>query len=46
MTMDFGYAHLFLSDAPINRTGALQDKLVGTYMNQEDILSAQLEWKF
>jgi len=46
ITVDFGYAHLFFSDAPINRTGALQDKLVGTYKNQVDILSAQLGWKF
>ena len=46
MMVDFGYAHLFFSDAPINRTGALQDKLVGTYKNQVDILSAQLGWKF
>ena len=46
MTVDFGYAHLFVSDAPIDRTGALRDKLVGTYTNQIDILSAQVGWKF
>jgi long-chain fatty acid transport protein len=46
MTVDFGYAHLFVSDAPINRTGALQDKLVGTFKNQVDILSAQVGWNF
>jgi hypothetical protein len=34
MTVDFGYAHLFVSDAPINRTGALQDKSVGTFKNR------------
>ena len=27
MTVDFGYTHVFITDAPINRTGALQDKL-------------------
>jgi hypothetical protein len=46
MTVDFGYAHLFVSDAPINRTSALQDKLVGTFKNQIDILSAQVGWNF
>jgi long-chain fatty acid transport protein len=46
MTVDFGYAHIFFSDAPINRTGALQDKLVGTFKNQVDILSAQVGWNF
>ena len=46
MTVDFGYAHLFVSDAPINRTGALRDKLVGTFKSQVDILSAQAGWNF
>ena len=46
MTVDFGYTHVFISDAPINRTGALQDKLVGTFKNQVDILSAQVGWNY
>jgi long-subunit fatty acid transport protein len=46
MTVDFGYAHLFVSDAPINRTSALRDNLVGTFKNQIDILSAQVGWNF
>ena len=46
MTVDFGYTHIFISDAPINRTGALRDHLVGTFKNQVDILSAQVGWNF
>lgn len=46
MTVDFGYAHLFVSDTQINRTGALGDVLIGTYKNLVDILSAQLNWIF
>jgi long-subunit fatty acid transport protein len=44
--VDFGCAHLFVSDAHTNRTGALQDKLVGTFKNQINILSAQVGWNF
>ncbi len=39
--IDFGYAHLFVSDASIN-SGAL----VGTYKNKVDILSAQYTHNF
>lgn len=46
MTVDFGYAHVFFSDAQINRTGALGDVLIGSYENSVDILSAQLNWMF
>ena len=46
MTVDFGYAHLFISDPQINRTGALGDVLIGTYSNTVDILSAQLNWSY
>ncbi|MHB1142032.1 MAG: OmpP1/FadL family transporter [Sulfuricaulis sp.] len=46
MTVDFGYAHLFISDPQINRTGALGDVLIGTYSNTVDILSAQLNWNY
>jgi long-chain fatty acid transport protein len=45
-SFDISYAHLFMKDAPINRTGALGDILVGSYKNKVDILSAQLNWKF
>lgn len=39
--VDFGYAHLFVSDSTIN-SGAL----VGTYKNSVDILSAQFTYSF
>lgn len=46
MSIDVGYAHLFMSNIPIDRTGALRDKLVGSYTNSIDILSAQAVWDF
>jgi len=46
MSVDVGYAHLFISNTPIDRTGALGDKLLGSFQNQVDILSAQLGWNF
>ena len=46
MSVDVGYAHLFMSNTPIDRTGALGDKLLGSFQNQVDILSAQLGWNF
>jgi len=46
MSIDVGYAHLFVSNTPIDRTGALRDKLVGSYNNSVDILSAQAVWDF
>jgi long-chain fatty acid transport protein len=46
MSVDVGYAHLFVSNTPIDRTGVLGDKLIGSYQYQVDILSAQLGWNF
>ncbi len=46
MSVDVGYAHLFMSNTPIDRTGALGDKLLGSFQNQVDMLSAQLGWNF
>jgi long-chain fatty acid transport protein len=46
MSVDVGYAHLFVSNTPIDRTGVLGDKLLGSYQYQVDILSAQLGWNF
>lgn len=46
VSIDVGYAHLFVPNTPINRTGALQDKLVGSYNSSVDILSAQAVWDF
>ncbi len=46
MSVDVGYAHLFMPNTPIDRTGALGDKLLGSFQNQVDILSVQLGWKY
>lgn len=45
-SFDAAYAHLFVSDVGINRTGALNDPLKGTYENSVDILSTQARWNF
>jgi len=45
--VDVGYAHLFISDAPINNTlpaSSGSHVLNGTYKNSVNILSAQLNW--
>lgn len=43
--IDFGYAHLFVSDAAIN-SASPAPALVGTYKNSVDILSAQYTHSF
>ncbi len=50
-TLDFGYAHLFIKDAPIDQpaNGAspfLSGHLVGTYKGSIDILGAQFAYRF
>lgn len=42
--VDVGFAHLFVSDTPINNTTSLSHVLNGTYKNNVNILSAQLNW--
>ena len=44
--VDVGFAHLFVSDTPINNTTSLSHVLNGTYKNNVNILSAQLNWMF
>ena len=44
--VDVGFAHLFVSDTPINNTTSLSHVLNGTYKNNVNILSAQLNWTF
>jgi len=50
LSFDFGYAHLFVNDASINKTAAGEDAvrggLNGKYDASVDILSAQLKWTF
>ena len=51
-TVDFGYAHLFLSNSSINQlrgtalAGGQQGNVVGTYKNSVDILSVQYTYSF
>jgi len=46
-SLDVGYAHLFISDASINKNeGAGNGKLTGTYDGSVDILSAQYTHNF
>ena len=48
-TLDFGYAHLFIKDAPINQNGGnafLNGQLVGTYKGSVDIFGAQFAYRF
>jgi long-chain fatty acid transport protein len=46
--IDFGYAHLFVKDAPINhtQTDGVPSTVVGNYKNSVDILSAQYTHTF
>jgi len=51
ISLDFGYAHLFLSDTDINNEfessqAVLEHNLSGSYEGKVDIISAQLNWKF
>jgi len=50
-TLDIGYAHLFVKDAPINQpaNGAspfLSGQLTGTYQSSIDIFGAQFSYRF
>jgi long-chain fatty acid transport protein len=48
LSFDVGYAHLFLKDSHINNTteASVAQNLQGTYKNNIDILSAQLNYMF
>ena len=50
MSFDFGFAHLFVDDAEINKTASGEDlfrgALVGEYEIDVNILSAQARWSF
>ncbi len=48
-TLDFGLAHLFIKDGPINQSQAATaggGQLVGTYKGSVDILGAQFAYRF
>lgn len=40
------YAHLFFTDPAINRSGATDDRLVGNFSEQINIVGLQLDWRF
>jgi len=51
LSIDVGYSHLFVDDAPINNTletssAALNSKLTVEYSGSVDILSVQLNWTY
>jgi long-chain fatty acid transport protein len=48
LSLDFGYAHLFVDDVRINNTteGTIAHNLTGTYESSVDIFSMQGNWKF
>jgi long-chain fatty acid transport protein len=48
LSFDVGYAHLFLKDSHINNTteASVAQNLQGTYKNNIDLLSAQLNYMF
>ena len=48
-TLDLGYAHLFIKDAPINQNGGnanANGQLVGTYKGSVDVFGAQFAYRF
>ncbi|MDT8404276.1 OmpP1/FadL family transporter [Sulfuriflexus sp.] len=50
LTIDVGYAHLFIKDAKVNKTAAGEDllrgALIGEWRLDVDIISAQARWAF
>ena len=45
-TLDVGYAHLFVKDAPINKMEPVSGTVIGTYANSADIFSLGLSFRF
>jgi len=46
LDVDFGYAHLFMDDTPIDNTDENGYTVSGIYDSKVDIISAQLNYKF
>ncbi len=40
------YAHLFFTDPSVNRSGSTDDRLIGSFSEQINILGLQLDWRF
>lgn len=46
ISIDAGYAHLFVPDTKLNRVSSGGDTLTGEYESDADLLSAQIRWDF
>jgi long-chain fatty acid transport protein len=46
LSADIGYAHLFIDDTPIRRTGSTGSVLIGNYESEADIFSVQVNYVF
>ncbi|MBW4519077.1 MAG: outer membrane protein transport protein [Scytolyngbya sp. HA4215-MV1] len=46
LSIDIGYAHLFVDKAPINQSSLIEGTLKGTYNNNVDVIGVQVNWKF
>ncbi len=46
ISLDLGYAHLFISNSEIQRTSSTGDTLIGNYESSVDILSGAFNWTF
>lgn len=46
LSLDIGYAHLFVKDAPINQSGLTEGTLKGEFSGGVDIVGIQVNWRF
>ena len=50
LSVEIGYAHLFVGETEINKSATGEDRLrgglVGSYRSSVDIASAELNWRF
>lgn len=46
LSLHGAYAHLFFADPSINRSGATDDRLIGKFSEQINIVGLQLDWRF
>jgi len=46
LSADAGYAHLFVRDTPIRRTGSTGNVLIGEFESDADLFSLQVNWRF
>lgn len=46
LSLDIGYAHLFVKDASISEVGSTGERLLGDYRSNVNILGVQAAWNF